>query len=362
MTHFTKVITIIIVIIIITVISKPVFAYTIGPVETTVSAYVEESPPVVPTPTIPAEGKPSVFSLFGYTCPTCTVSVQNPGLYRSTDANSETGKFEFASTFPNTLIEDICLVAQDKLNRVTMPVCIPPPPPDSKIAIGPVIMPPTVSINNNNFYTGDRIIVSGQTVPSTDIKLSLFTDESKTTLKALYQDKDISITEKLFLAYLMLKRNINPVRETYAATLPKRDIKVDKQGNFIMNLPFEDPQFYRTFAQTLFNRAFSQKSVTLNFDIFPGWFIIMKAFIGLLTALKGRLFEIILLIQVLLILYYVIRRFSRPHTIARMRSLALREHPALMMMEHALLLQEHELASSKSQITRYKQFPITKLQ
>lgn len=344
MTHFIKVIMIIIVITVITFITtKRVSAYTIGPVEMTVSAYVGESPPIVPTPTIPAEGKPSAFSLFGYTCPSCTVSVQNPGLYRSTDADATTGKFEFASTFPNTLIEDICLVAQDKLNRVTMPVCIPPPPPDSKIAMGPVIMPPTVSINNNNFFTGDRIIVSGQTVPSTDIKLSLFTDESKTTLKALYQDKNMKLSSKILLAYLMLKRNINPVRETYAATLPKRDIKVDKQGNFTMNLPFEDPQFYRTFAQTIFDKAFSQKSVTLNFDIFPGWFIIMKAFLGLLNALKSRLFEIILLIQVLLILYYVIRRFSRPHTIARMRSLALREHPALLLVEHALLLQEHEV-------------------
>ena len=313
------------VIIIITIIlTKKTSAYTIGPVETTVSAYVGESPPVVPTPTIPVESKPSAFSLFGYTCPTCTVSVQNPGLYRSTEADSETGKFEFASTFPNTLIEDICLVAQDKLNRVTMPVCIPPPPPDSKIAIGPVIMPPTVSINNNNFYTGDRIIVSGQTVPSTNIKLSLFTDESKTTLRALL-------------------KKINPVRETYAATLPQRDIKVDSQGNFTMNLPFEDPQYYRTFAQTIYEKAFSQKSVTLNFDIFPGWFIIMKSFLALLAALKGRLFELITLSQILLIAYYFIRRFSQPHTIARMRSLALRKHQPLMMLPHALLLREHEL-------------------
>ena len=335
MTHFIKVITVIILITVITIIStKTVFAYTIGPVEMTVSAYVglpseSEGESPKPTPGI----KPSAFSLFGYTCPTCTVSVQNPGLYRSTDANSETGKFEFASTFPNTLVEDICLVAQDKLNRVTMPVCIPPPPPDSKIAIGPVIMPPTVSINNNNFFTGDHIIVSGQTVPSTDIKLSFFTDESKTSFMA----------------------RLNPVRETYAATLPKRDIKVDKQGNFTMNLPFEDPQFYRTFAQTIFEKAFSQKSVTLNFDIFPGWFIIMKAFLGLLNALKSRLFEIILLIQVLLILYYVIRRFSRPHTIARMRSLALRKHQPLMLAQHTLLLQRHELLIQEHELLRSRQ-------
>lgn len=357
MTHFIKVIMIIIVITVITFIpTKKVLAYTIGPVETTVSAYVGESPPIVPTPTPPKEeeDKPSAFSLFGYTCPTCTVSVQNPGLYRSTDANSDTGKFEFASTFPSTLVEDICLVAQDKLNRVTMPVCIPPPPPNKKVAIGPVIMPPTVSINNNNFFTGDRIIVSGQTVPSTDIKLSLFTDESKTTLRALYQDKDMSIPRKVFLAYLLLRRKINPVRETYAATLPKREIKVDSQGNFTINLPFEDPQYYRTFAQTIFENAFSQKSVTLNFDIFPGWFIIMKSLLAFLAALKGRLFEIIVLSQILLIAYYFIRRFSRPHIIARMRSLALREHPAIVLVEHALLLQEHEVLLQEHELLRFR--------
>lgn len=353
MTHFIKIIAVIVFITVITVITKPAFAYTIGPVETTVSAYVGESPPIVPTPTPPEEeGKPSAFSLFGYTCPTCTVSVQNPGLYRSTDANSDTGKFEFAATFPSTLVEDICLIAQDKLNRVTMPVCIPPPPPNKKVAIGPVIMPPTVSINNNNFFTGDRIIVSGQTVPSTDIKLSLFTDESKTTLRALYLDKNMSLFTKALLTYLMFKRKINPVREIYAATLPKREIKVDSQGNFTVNLPFEDPQYYRTFAQTIFENAFSQKSVTLNFDIFPGWFIIMKSFLAFLTALKGRLFEIIVLSQILLIAYYFIRRFSRPHIIARMRSLALRKYQPLMLAQHALLRQEHELVLQEHSIMK----------
>jgi hypothetical protein len=321
MIRFIKVITVITVIIAITVITtKKASAYTIGPVETTVSAYVGESPPQTPTPS-PAgtEEKPGAFSLFGYTCPTCTVSVQNPGLYRSTKADPETGKFEFSPTIPDTLVEDICLVAQDTLNRVTMPVCIPPPPPNSKNAIGPVIMPPTVSINNNNFYTGDRIIISGQTVPSTDIKLSFFTDEAKTSFMAL----------------------LNPVRGVYAATLPKRDIRVDGQGNFTVNLPFEDPQYYRTFAQTVFEKAFSQKSVTLNFDIFPGWFTIMKSFLTLLTALKGRLFEIIILSQILLISYYLIHRFAQPHKIARLRSLALREPRPLLRVEHTLLLQEH---------------------
>lgn len=333
---------------VITVITKPAFAYTIGPVETTISAYVDESPPVTVTPTPGLEISHSTLN--GFTCQGCTVKTQNPGMYRSVIADETTGRFEFVNAFPANLVEDICLIAQDKLNRVTMPVCIPPPPPNSKVAIGPVIMPPTVSINNNNFFTGDRIIVSGQTVPSTDIKLSFFTDESKTTLRALYQ-------------------KINPIRGAYAATLPKRDIKVDKQGNFTMNLPFEDPQYYRTFAQTVFEKAFSQKSVTLNFDIFPGWFIIMKSFLALLSALKGRLFEIITLTQILLIAYYFIRRFTQPHTIARMRSLALRKHQPIMLVprdlllqEHGLLLQEHELLSSNNQISRYKQYPITKSQ
>lgn len=345
MTHFIKVITIIIAIAVITFIStKTIFAYTIGPVETTVSAYVGVAPSITPTPSPTESGEEANRStLFGFTCPGCKVSTQNAGMYRSTSADTETGRFEFVSAFPSDLVEDICLVSQDELNRVTMPVCVPPPAPNTIASIGPIIMPPTVSINNNNFYTGDRIIVSGKTAPSTDIKLSFFTDESKTTLRALYQ-------------------RINPIHEAYAATLPKRDIKVDKLGNFTMNLPFEDPQYYRTFAQTIFEKAFSQKSVTLNFDIFPGWFIIMKALYGLLNGLKGRLFEIILLSQILLIAYYFIRRFSQPHTIARMRSLTLREHPALMMVEHALLLQEHELLSSNNQISRYKQYPITKSQ
>ena len=215
-------------------------------------------------------------------------------------------------------------------------------------------MPPTLSLNNNNFFSGDQITASGQTVPSTNIELSMFTDETKTSLRSLFQDKDKPFSKKLFLAYLMFKKKLNPIPISYAASLPKKNIVVDNKGNFSLVLSSDDPQYYRTFAQTIFEKAFSQKSITLNYDIFPGWFILMKFILGFLLSLKSRLLEIVFLLQIFIIAYYLIHHHLQPYKIARKRALALIDHPLPMKIEGQLLLQEKELVLEEHAIEKYR--------
>lgn len=318
MTSQIKIITIIIFITVITIITaspRSIYSYTIGPVDVSVSAYIG-----VPVPT--PGGIDGRFSLFGYTSPHAKVKINNPGMYSDTEAD-DTGYFEFTRLFTSRVIEDICLTSQDTDNRNTIPVCIPPIPSTENASIGPVVMPPTLSINGGSFFTGDTITMSGQTTPDTTIKLSMFTVDNNIKPRALLGPMFPSV---------------------YASTLPKQDLKVSKNGRFTYTPPSDDPQYFRSFAQTMFQKALSPRSIMLNFDILPFWFITIKFLIGLWDAIKRHAVEITLLAQMLILFYYLYRRYFHPHTIARNRSLMLRAHYYPQMMPHALQIIPHELA------------------
>jgi len=262
-------------------------------------------------------------------------------MYIDTTADN-TGYFEFVNYLRQTLIEDICLMAQDQLGRVTMPVCIPPIPDNENQSIGPVLMPPTISLNSDSFFSGDSILLTGQTTPHSEINLSLFSDQSRTGYMAVINEKNL--LKRTFLAFSLVSSNLNPVRPSYALTLPKKQAKTDANGEFSLRLPSEESQFYRTFAQTIFKKDYSLKSITLNFNVLPGWFTLIKGLIGFLNGLKYRIAEIIIMSQVLVIFALLMRHYLRPHVIARMRALAVMEHPLPVLTSHELLLQEHELA------------------
>ncbi len=314
-------------------------AFTITSPDVTVSATIG-GPPVTPPPKItPPPKEPTRFSIFGYSSPGAKVHIDNPGMYMDTTADAE-GYFEFGSFFSRLLIEDICLVAQDEAGRVSPPVCIPPVPSSDSDAIGPVIMPPTLSLTGDSFYSGDEVSLTGQTTPNTEVNLSLFTDETKSGLTTL-RDSEAPVERRLYAAISLAAGRLNPFRQVYAASLPKQTIKVDKKGNFTLKLGSEDPQYYRTFGQTVLEKAFSPKSVTLNFDIFPGWFVIMKFILGFLGGLRSRILEIVMFAQVAGLAWYLMHRFTHPHRLSRLRALALREHPLPMITEHELVSLRH---------------------
>lgn len=328
---------------------RQTLAYTITPADTVVSACVGDGPciPTTPSPTpsvsttptpTPTGGAGARFSLFGYTSPGALVSVTNPGMYVDTTAD-KSGYFEFHNFFSRLLIEDICLTAQDQEGRVTMPVCIPPVPAGDNLSIGPVVMPPTISLNGDSFYAGDSVVVTGETTPNANIKLSLFTDESKSSL-GQSEDKGSTLALR-FMDTLTSKFTV--IHTVYAATKPKKDIQADGHGHYTLALTSNQAEYYRTFAQTRFNNDYSLKSNTLNFDIFPGWFLIMKLLLGFLAGLKSRIWEIIVLSQLAIIAFLILRHYLRPHTIARMRALAILEHPLPILTEHQLLIEKHEL-------------------
>jgi len=247
------------------------------------------------------------FTLFGYTSPEALVNFQGLGIFDQTYADKK-GYFIFQNRFSPFSPREACLTAQDKFGRLTSPVCLPPFPTDYNVEIGPVIMPPTLSLDKNDYWVGDEVILSGQTIPETEVDLSMFTQQSN------------------FLA-------LNLIKSVEAFSLPKVQVQSDKQGNFSIALPSSSSKTFRLFAQSQFLKAKSPESRKLTVKILPWWFIIIKIFGWLFFLIKSRLLEFIILVEIIALVIYILRRYLAPHVIKKERAIILRENFSLMIKD-----------------------------
>jgi hypothetical protein len=125
---------------------------------------------------------------------------------------------------------------------------------------------------------GDQVILSGQAVPNTEVNLSMFGNNEKTSSFAL-------------------------IRPVEAFTFPELKVKSDSKGNFSINLPSSNPNRFRLFAQANFMKSVSTNSINLNFDVLPVWMVIVKYFLFFLSLIYPRLLEIVVLIEIIYMLY-----------------------------------------------------------
>jgi len=257
------------------------------------------------------------FTLFGYTSPEALVSLQGMGIVDETIANSQ-GYFEFNNRFSPFSPREACLTSRDQFGRLSAPVCLPPFPTRYDVRIGPVLMPPTLSFDKNDYFMGDEIVLSGQGIPNTDVDFSVFIDDKQSFVKYL---------TKLF----------SFPKPAYALTFPKFTTESDADGNFSLSIPSSNPDIYRLFAQSFFQKEISPKSNTLNVKILPIWMLIIKFLLFLFSLLKSHLLEFLILTQLFGIVVYFLRRYLKPYVIAHTRALALRAHYELLLKEHAII-------------------------
>ncbi len=254
--------------------------------------------------------------LYGYSSPKAQITIEGTGIYDQTYADNN-GYFEFTNLFSPFVPKETCLTAKDQFGRVTTPVCLPPFPTDYNISIGPVVMPPTLSLNNEYYFVGDQVVLSGQGIPSTNVNLSTFIDEKKSVLNYLAK--------------------FNPgdliVKPVEAVTFPKVTAKTDSKGNFSVAIPSNHPEFYRLFAQSEFKNQQSPRSLTLNTKILPIWMIIIQFLLLLLNLIKGRFVELLVTGELLFLTYYLIRTLFLPHVISQKYALALRPDESLLIPE-----------------------------
>jgi hypothetical protein len=264
------------------------------------------------------------FTLFGYTSPYALVTIDGMGIYDRTQADAK-GYFQFTNRFSPLSPREACLTSQDQLGRISSPVCLPPFSTKYDINIGPVIMSPTVSLNNEYYYQGDEIKLSGQTIPNSEVSFSTFVDEKK------------SFTQYLSSIIHNLSSIIYP-KSVEAFSFPNLTTKADSKGNFSLSLPSSTPQFFRLFAQTNYENGLSPESIILNLKVLPIWMIIIQFFLWLLSLFKPRLLEIIILGEITALTIFFLRRYLHPHVIARNRALAIRQLYPILKEETDIIL------------------------
>lgn len=281
------------------------------------------------------------FSLFGYTSPKALVSLEGLGIYDQTYADTN-GYFEFHNRFSPQSPREACLTSQDQLGRITAPTCLPPFPTKYNTRIGPVLLPPTLSLDKENYWVDDEVKLTGQTTPNSKINLAVFT--GKNDFRGLiadshgYEDRPqpkIRRTiwgrgpksgaylgeafKQLFLSFFGL---VKPVE---AFSFSPLEATADTKGNFSISLPSSRPESFRLFAQTSYDNGQSPESIKLNIKILPFWMIIIQLLYLLWSIIKSRLLEIIIIGELVAITIFFIRRYLHPHVVANNRSLMLRK-------------------------------------
>jgi len=89
-------------------------------------------------------------------------------------------------------------------------------------------------------------------------------------------------------------------------------------------LPSSSDEAMRLFTQTKYNEQPSAQSINLNIKIWPVWMMVINFFKLIFLLLKPRLLELIILVQLIGLIIYLLKRFLHPHVLARQRTLMIR--------------------------------------
>lgn len=241
------------------------------------------------------------FTLFGYSSPQALVIFDGQGIFDQTIADSQ-GYFIFKDSFSPLSSTEACLSAKDQFGRVSSPVCLPSFPINSDVTIGPVLLAPTVSLNKDIYYVDDGIVLSGQTIPNSQIDLSVFTQTSS-------QSQSSNFLTRLY-AYL-LSSNFHLIVPVEAISFPGLNTKSDSKGNFSFSLPSNHTDKIRLFTQVAFDQGISPESVKLNFQIYPWWMVIIQFFLFIFNIVKSRWLELTIIAEILYLVLILVKEHNR---------------------------------------------------
>ena len=250
----------------------------------------------------------SRLNLFGYTSPQGIVTFEGLGIFEQTTANND-GYFVFDVRFSPLISREACLSSKDQLGRISSPVCLPPFPEGDDVNVGPVIIPPTLSLNNppagGDYFMGDEVILSGQAIPNTEVALSVFGDD----------------------------KNFQVIKQVEAFTFPELLTQTDKEGNYSVNLPSSNPKKFRLFAQVNYNKSISANSTKLSLEILPFWIFIVRLFVSLLALIKPRLLEIAIISEIIFVLLMLLRHQNKAIVLYKNKLPIIKEESPLLQVD-----------------------------
>jgi len=233
-------------------------------------------------------------TIYGYTSPNSKVELSNAQVYSQTYSD-DSGYFVFDKILlPKIELSDLCLSSIDNNSRQTTPVCFPSPPATNyHTDVGPILLPPTISLEESNINPDSTVLTSGQAIPNSQVSLSFYKVNDSAHAFSLFPNLTAFIKPKPALAY----------------SLPSVTATTDEFGNFSLNLPTAYASNYRLYATTKFNNNYSPKSNTLLY-ILPSLFYL---FLQQYPFVK---YLIPLLIIALIITFYLLHLKSRNQHLA----------------------------------------------
>jgi hypothetical protein len=191
-----------------------------------------------------------ILRLWGYGAPGTKIELSGQGVYDLTYTGSD-GYFEFANAFLPTansdlLYPELCLTEIDNLGRATPPTCIPALPAiELSYDIGPVLIPPTLSLDTGTTTPSSQAQAEGVTIPNSSVKVILAEDKVNGSATGF------KIVEPALAYYI-----------------PNYTVESDAQGNFSFNMPSTSPDTWHVFVITNFSQGtISPKSNTLKFQV-----------------------------------------------------------------------------------------------
>lgn len=224
-----------------------------------------------------------ILKLWGYGAPGAKINLTGQGVSDFTYTGSD-GYFEFPDAFlpasTNLLYPELCLTEIDTFGRATPPTCIPALPAiEISYDIGPVIIPPTLSLDTGSITPSSQAKAEGVTIPNSTVKIIL-AEEKAGGLAAF-----------------------TIVRPAMAYYIPNYTVKSDGDGNFSFNMPGATPDTWHVFALTDFSQgATSPKSNTLKFEVISPTAALIANFWASLLSLLTLPSVIILEIVVILLI------------------------------------------------------------
>ena len=190
-----------------------------------------------------------ILKLWGYGSPNSRIELTGDRVYDFTYTEIN-GYFEFPKAYLPTPTDifypELCLTGIDQTGRSTPPTCIPPLIANKfSYNIGPVILPPTISLETGATTPSTQAGANGITIPDSDVRIVLAEDDRRQNLA------DFSI-----------------VRRASAYYIPDYTVKSDSRGYFSFNMPDVSAKTWRIFAITNYSQGdTSPKSNTLKFEV-----------------------------------------------------------------------------------------------
>lgn len=242
------------------------------------------SPSVIISATI---GIPKM-TLWGYGPANSVVEVVGTGVDQQTTSQSD-GYYSFDLIYLHDTLSfpELCITAVDSDGRVTPPTCIPPIEEGNYFYnVGPVILPPTISLGAPETNPGSQVSAQGTTIPDTEIVIKLAQGETgKTSFKL--------------------------VSEVLAFYIPSYTVTSDSKGNYSFNMPVKPGRIWRVFAFNNYEGNPSPKSNTLVLKTMTTSAFIIKTsltFLGSLFKWPGVILLELILILILAVIVYAIFR------------------------------------------------------